>query len=110
MTDAWPFLAVSLLILGSAGSVAAGDLAAGRSVAETVCATCHGVDGIAVAPDAPHLAGENRLYLRAQLRAFRSGRRQHPQMSIIAQALTDQELADVVAWYEAIQITAVMPD
>ncbi|MEE2950561.1 Cytochrome c553 [Fulvimarina manganoxydans] len=89
-------------------ATAAADLSAGREKAAQ-CATCHGLDGIATAPDAPNIAGDSRYYLKDQLEAFRSGRRQHQQMSIIAQGLSDEDIADLVAWYSAIEVTATMP-
>ncbi|HEX2018275.1 MAG TPA: cytochrome c [Aurantimonas sp.] len=91
-----------------AGPVLAADLAAGREKAQ-LCTTCHGRDGIATAPDAPNLAGDSSIYLKEQLKAFRDGRRQHHQMSIIAQGLSDEDIADLSAWYEAIEVTATLP-
>ena len=92
-----------------AGEAAAADVSAGREKAAQ-CATCHGLDGIATAPDAPNIAGDSRYYLKEQLEAFRSGRRQHQQMSIIAQGLSDEDIADLSAWYSAIEVTATMPE
>ena len=60
-------------------------------------------------PDAPHLAGESAIYLARQLEAFRSGERQHEQMSIIAQGLSDEDIADLAAWYSSLKITVEMP-
>jgi cytochrome c553 len=71
---------------------------------------CHGLDGIARQPDAPNLAGESPIYVARQLEAFRSGERQHPQMSIIAQGLSDEDIADLAAWYSSIKITVEMPE
>jgi cytochrome c553 len=86
----------------------AADLAAGKQKAQ-MCATCHGRDGIATAPDAPNLAGDSSIYLAEQLKAFREGRRQHQQMSIIAQSLSDEDIADLSAWFAAIEVTATLP-
>ncbi|MEM6489015.1 MAG: cytochrome c [Pseudomonadota bacterium] len=86
----------------------AGDLAAGRRVAQQ-CATCHGMDGIAQMPIAPNLAGENQTYLVTQLKAYRTGKREHEIMSIVAGSLSDQQIADVAAWYAAIQVTVTVP-
>lgn len=86
-----------------------GDPQAGRSAAGA-CAACHGRDGIAMAPDAPNLAGQPEGYLAAQLLAYQSGARAHEQMSLIAEPLTAQEIADLSAYYAAIEVTATMPD
>ena len=98
------FLAMSF----ATGPVLAADLSAGRQKAQ-MCTTCHGRDGIATAPDAPNLAGDSSFYLAEQLRAFRDGRRQHQQMSIIAQSLSDEDIADLSAWFAAIEVTATLP-
>lgn len=94
----------------AAGPALAADPAAGKKVAQGTCAVCHGVDGIAKVPDAPHLAGENVEYLMRQLKAFKSGERKHEQMSIIAQGMNDEDMANVSAWYSKIKIKAEMPE
>ena len=90
-------------------SPAAADAAAGRAKAQQQCAVCHGIDGIARTPDAANLAGESEFYLTRQLEAFRSGERRHEQMSIIAEALTDQDIADLADWYSNLEISVQMP-
>ena len=55
----------------------------GRAKAQA-CSVCHGPLGISNAPDAPHLAGQPRIYFMEQLKAFRSGKRAHPVMNVIA--------------------------
>ncbi|HEY9058752.1 MAG TPA: cytochrome c [Aurantimonas sp.] len=101
-------LSVPLVLAALVSSGVAADLVAGKDKAG-VCATCHGLDGIAKAPDAPNLAGESAIYIAGQLKAFRSGSRQHQQMSIIASGLNDEDIADLAAWYSAIKVTATMP-
>jgi cytochrome c553 len=103
-------LTVAVLFNAGVASPALADAAAGKAKAQTTCAVCHGLDGIARVPDAPHLAGESAIYLSAQLDAFRSGARQHQQMSIIAQGLSDADIADLADWYSSIKITAEMPE
>ena len=70
------------------------------------CAACHGALGISVAPDAPHLAGQPRDYLAEQLRAFRSGKRGHPQMNVVARTLSDADIEELAAWYASLQVEA----
>ena len=102
--------AAALVAAACAASASfAADPAAGKKVASGMCAVCHGVDGIAKQPDAPHLAAENVEYLTRQLKAFKSGERKHEQMSIIAQSLSDEQMANVAAWYSSIKIKAEMP-
>lgn len=90
-------------------SAAQAQAAAGREKAMQMCAVCHGINGIGVNPDVPHIAGESPLYLEKQLKAFRSGERKHEQMSIIAQGLEDQDIRILVDWYSSLKITVELP-
>ncbi len=92
-----------------AAPVLADDADAGRAKAEMVCQTCHGVDGQATQAMVPHLSGQQQDYLAIQLEAYRSGQRQHPQMSIIAQMLSDEEIRNLAAWYASIPVSVQMP-
>ncbi len=82
---------------------------AGRAKAQQACAVCHGAAGISSVPDAPHLAGQPEPYLAAQLRAYRSGARQHAVMNVIAKPLTDDEIAALARWYQSIKVEAKPP-
>lgn len=88
---------------------AAGDPAAGRQKAGA-CRACHGIDGLSRRPDAPHIAGQTVLYMEEQLRAFRSGRREHAVMSVVAANLSDADIADLAAWYASIEVTVRVPE
>ena len=110
MTVPRPLLLAATALAVAAGADAyAGDPAAGRKKA-SMCQTCHGYDGIARIPNAPHIAGESELYLRGQLKAFRAGKRKHEIMSVIAGQLSDEDISDLSAWYSSIEFTAVPPD
>lgn len=103
---------IASLILGGlmlAGGATAQDLDAGRQVAG-MCRTCHGLDGYARIPIAPHIGGEDVAYLDAQLRAFRSGARVNEMMTVVAGSLGDQQIADVAAWYGAHKAVATVPE
>ena len=102
-------LALPLLAILAAVPAGAADLAAGKAKA-AMCATCHGPKGIAVMPDAPNLAGDSVYYLTTQLKAFKSGARQHEQMSLIAQSLSEEDIADLAAWFSAIEVEATLPN
>jgi cytochrome c553 len=86
----------------------AGDAAAGRSKA-TQCQACHGLDGLSKLPEAPHLAGQPERYLVKSLDEYRSGARSNEMMSIVAKMLSDQDVADLAAYYAAIEISATPP-
>jgi cytochrome c553 len=100
-----------LLLAGAVAPAMAqeGDPRAGRRLAGSRCSVCHGNDGVARQPDAANLAGQPAIYVTNQLRAFRSGERRHEQMNVIAAELTDPQIADLAAWYEAIQVEVTVP-
>lgn len=102
-------IAGSVIAAVLSASAFAGDPKAGRKKASK-CQVCHGYDGIGKNPEVPHIAGESEIYLIGQLRAFRSGARKHPQMSIIAKGLSDVEITDLAAYYGALKITVEIPD
>jgi cytochrome c553 len=87
----------------------ANDVAEGRAKADAACALCHGANGIASMPSAPNLAGQQAIYLSEQLKNYRSGKRQHEVMSLIASPLTDTEIANLAAWYNSIKINVETP-
>ncbi|HEY2755562.1 MAG TPA: cytochrome c [Pseudolabrys sp.] len=93
---------VVLALLGPAAH-AAGDAAAGRRKA-VQCQTCHGLDGLSKTPEAPNLAGQPEPYLVKSLNDFRQGVRKNEMMSIVSQALSDADVADLAAYYAAIEI------
>lgn len=102
-------LGAAAIVAALAFPAAAQDAAAGKKAADMRCAMCHGSDGLAVAPDAPNLAGANPNYVLMQLDAFRDGRREHHQMSMIAASLSEQEMEDIAAWFGRMQLTVTIP-
>lgn len=106
-----PLLAVSLggLMLAGGTAVHAGDAQDGRTVAN-MCRTCHGLDGYATIPIAPHIGGEPETYLEAQLLAFKNGAREHEMMSVVAAGLSVEQIADVSAWYASFRAVATLPE
>ena len=83
---------------------AEGDAAAGKNKT-AMCAGCHGIDGFKTAyPETyhvPKLGGQNAGYIVNALKAYKAGDRQHPTMKAIAATLTDQDMADLAAYYSA---------
>lgn len=77
----------------------AADPEAGRRKAE-VCAACHGPDGNASIPGTPSLAGQPAFFTHWQLIKYRDGRRKDQQMSPFAEKLTDEDMADLSAYYQ----------
>ena len=82
-----------------APAFAGGDAASGKQKSEA-CGACHGADGNKPAgPDFPRLAGQSPEYIVKALQAYRAGDRSHPTMRGIAKGLSDQDMADVAAYY-----------
>jgi len=82
------------------GGAHAADVQAGKRKAE-VCVQCHGPDGNASAPGMPSLAGQPSMFTHWQLIKFRDGRRRDAQMSSFATNLSDDDMADLAAYYES---------
>lgn len=96
---------VRLLILGvvagATGALAAGDPQAGAAKS-TACHACHGSDGISINDLWPNLAGQKQGYLVKQITAFRDGTRQDPIMPVYVRSLSDQDIADIAAFYSGL--------
>lgn len=80
-------------------------LEADPSGAPEACVACHGANGVSEVDDAPYLAGDSKMYLEAQLKAFRDGSRVSEVMNAIAADLTDEDIAAAADWYSAISLT-----
>ena len=98
-------LAITLaLMLGwaqtatSADAAPHGDAAAGKETT-AVCGACHGADGNSAAPSFPKLAGLGEKYLLKQMRDIRDGSRVVPTMAGQLDGKSDQQLADMAAFY-----------
>jgi cytochrome c553 len=96
-------------VLAAGPVLANGDPVEGRRKASQ-CQTCHGIDGLATVPIAPHLAGENFTYLQTQLRNYKNGRREHEIMTVVASQLSDEDINDLAAWYSSIRISVSLPE
>ena len=75
-----------------------GDAAAGQAKA-AVCGACHGPDGNSMAPNFPKLAGQGERYLTKQLHDIKSGKRTVLEMTGLLTNLSDQDLADIAAYF-----------
>ena len=79
----------------------AADIEAGRTKVATVCAACHGANGVSVSDSIPNLAAQRAGYLVAQLRALKDGTRKNPVMNAIASQLSADDIANVAAYFAA---------
>ena len=75
-----------------------------------VCTACHGVNGNSVNPEWPNLAGQNAVYIREQLGMFKAKKRNNPVMQPIVDPLTDQDIADLAAFFAAQTPTGLEAD
>ena len=83
------------------GGAAAGDAAAGKAKSAS-CAGCHGPAGVSNNPLWPNLAGQKEAYLVKQLKAFRDGERNDPMMAPMAKPLSDDDIANLAAYYSSL--------
>jgi cytochrome c553 len=87
----------------SAQDAKPGDAAAGQKKAD-MCIGCHGIPGYQASfPEVykvPKIAGQNGKYLAAALAGYKKGERKHPSMRGIAGSLSDQDMADLAAYFE----------
>ena len=89
-------------LLGIAGAAqAAGDVAAGKAKAR-MCAGCHGAEGQGVKPN-PALAGTSEKQIVEDLKAYKSGKRPNPVMKGLASGLSDQDMANLGAYFASLK-------
>ena len=105
------FVCVMIGIGWMSFAYAAGDAVSGQGKV-AVCSGCHGADGNSMIPSFPKLGGQGEVYLVNQLKDVRDGARNVPQMMGILTGRTDQDLADMAAFYSTQEVTvgATNPD
>jgi cytochrome c553 len=86
------------------GGFAGGDPVAGQTKS-AICSACHGTDGNSNNSMYPSLAGQVPGYITQQLSNFKSGIRSNAIMAGITQLLTDEDMANLDAWYSSQQPT-----
>lgn len=85
-------------LLSGSAALAGGDPELGRTKS-TTCTACHGPEGRGTAPIYPVLAGQHEEYLAHALRQYRSGERSNAIMAGFANGLSDDDIADLAAWF-----------
>ncbi|MDC0902841.1 cytochrome c [Pelagibacteraceae bacterium] len=90
------------------------ELQNGKKKAKAICSACHGIDGQAAAGGnsviIPNITAQHKDYLIARLKAYKAGKIQHDQMTIIAGMLSEQDIENVAEWYSRIKITIFDPN
>jgi cytochrome c553 len=106
-------IAAATLALFSFAAQADGDIARGAKLAYT-CLGCHGIENYKNAYpkySVPKLGGQNQAYIVAALAEYKAGARWHPTMRGYATELSDQDRADLAAWFNvaAAKVTSAEP-
>ena len=95
-------LAVSFVTTVSQAQDIKGDAKAGQGI-NAMCIGCHGIKGYQASfPEVykvPMISGQNAKYIVSALNAYKKGERKHPTMRGVAESLTDQNMADLAAYY-----------
>ena len=91
-------LTVVAAMMAPVGRAVTQDAAAGRQKA-LPCQGCHGLDGRAKVPGAPHIGGQVQDYLVKSMRDYKSGARKDEVMAIVVRQLSDQDIEDLAAFY-----------
>ncbi len=94
--------ALSIVLLLSPLLVYAADVEQGKHAAAR-CVSCHGQAGISANPLYPNLAGQKEAYLLKQMRDFQTGKRPDPIMGAMVKGLSDQDLANLAAYYNQLK-------
>jgi cytochrome c553 len=106
-----PVLSMFLALAALSGAVPAqvvGDAAAGREKTQ-MCIGCHGIEGWRTAfPEVysvPRIYGQHPAYIIRALQSYKNGQRSHPSMRAIAGSLSDQDMANLAAYYGGVAPT-----
>jgi len=93
---------VSLVTVTAQAQELKGDAKAGQAI-NAMCIGCHGIKGYQASfPEVykvPMISGQNAKYIVSALNAYKKGERKHPTMRGVAEALTDQNIVDLAAYY-----------
>jgi cytochrome c553 len=93
------------MALAASTALAAGDADQGRIKAET-CLGCHGIPNYTNAHptfNVPKLGGQRAEYIVAALKAYQAGQRQHGSMQANAASLSEQDMADIAAYFSSVE-------
>jgi cytochrome c553 len=85
------------------------DIAEGKRLAQTICAPCHGADGVSQREGVPHLAGQRAPYLYLELRAYQSGLRGATPMRNTVGVLNDDALVKVASYFASLDPASGIP-
>src|ERR1039457_5729829 len=78
------------------------DVAEGKQVAETMCANCHGINGIGKEKGVPNIAGQRPVYLHLEMKIYQAGGRGSEVMANTVTYMNDDAFMKVSAYYAAL--------
>lgn len=95
-----------LVLAGVVNAASAADIVGDAKAAPAkieMCIGCHGIPGYkATFPEVfqvPMIGGQSAKYIENALKAYKKGDRKHPSMKGIASSLSEQDMADIAAYY-----------
>ena len=101
----FPAMLIASVVAAPAAVHSAGGNAAAGAEKTSMCKGCHGIPGYHTAfPEVyhvPKLGGQHAAYIAKALQDYKAGNRSHPSMRAIAAGLSDQDIADLAAYYSA---------
>ena len=92
-----------------AAPVSADNIENGRILARQ-CSVCHGRQGVSNDPEVPIIAGQHAFYLEKSLKDYRGGARQDRRMTLISEALSDEDIGDLAAWFSSMKVTVELAE
>ncbi len=96
---------LSLFVLSLATTASAVDNTSGK-IKATTCTGCHGIsnyNNVYPVYKVPKIAGQNQQYLVSALMAYKNGDRAHPTMQAQAASLSNQDIAEIAAWFASLK-------
>jgi cytochrome c553 len=102
-------ISICAILMLASGQVLAADVANGKKLARK-CTVCHGKLGVGKDPEVPHLAGQSALYIEKSLLDYQTGKRHDRRMTLMAKPLSRDDIKDLAAWFESLQISVKDPN
>ena len=79
------------------------DVTEGKQVADTMCASCHGIRGISNQKGVPHIAGQRPVYLHLEMKVYQAGGRSNKGMTNAVKYMNDDSIMKVSAYYASLE-------
>ncbi len=90
-----------LTLAASFSASAVGDIQQGKAKSAT-CVGCHGLNGIATAPNFPNLAGQKQGYLINAIESYRNGQRNNATMKAMVSSLNSSDIKNLAAYFSSL--------